>query len=81
MAGGQAALAVAGATGTHVRPVLAAALRPLGVAAACVVAGLAVGGPAGGAVALVAGYPLALFASRTVTREDVARWRAGEARS
>jgi O-antigen/teichoic acid export membrane protein len=81
MAAGQAALAAARGTGASVRPVLAAALRPAAVAGVCVAVGLAFGGRVGAVAALVLVYPLALFASGTVTRSDVARWRAGEARS
>jgi len=81
MASGQGALAVGARTGPDVRPVLAAAARPLAVACGSVAAGAAVGGPVGALVAIVAIYPAALVASRTVTRADVARWRTGEASS
>ena len=73
---GQAALAVSPATRPHVAAVLGAVIRPTAVGAACamLVAELRAG-PALGFTLLAVLYPLGLYATATVTRADLARWR------
>ena len=62
---------------TLAAPVLAATLPPLGLGAAAVGAAVALGAsvPVGAALLLIA-YPAALCLTGTVTRADLARWRA-----
>jgi len=65
------------ATRPEAAPVLAAVVPPLGLGAAAVGAAVALGAsvPVGAALLLVA-YPAALCLTGTVTRADLARWRA-----
>src|SRR5438552_254 len=74
---GQVALLALPATRPEAAPVLAAVVPPLGLGAAAVGAAVALGAsvPVGAALLLVA-YPAALCLTGTVTRADLARWRA-----
>src|SRR5438128_263207 len=74
---GQVALLALPATRAAAAPVLAAVVPPLGLGAAAAAAALALGAsvPVGAALLLVA-YPAALCLTGTVTRADLARWRA-----
>jgi O-antigen/teichoic acid export membrane protein len=72
---GQAALAVLPATRSQVNAVLAAVVRPVALGGvAIVIAGRLGVVPA--LALLLLGYPLALYLTGTVTRADLARWRA-----
>jgi len=74
---GQVALLALPATRAEVAPVLAGAVPPLalGVGAAAAAVALGASVPVGAALLLVA-YPAALCLTGTVTRADLARWRA-----
>jgi O-antigen/teichoic acid export membrane protein len=73
--GGQIALVALPATRRHVGPVLGAVMRPLALAALAAAGVVAFGGSLGaGAGLLFIAYPVALLATATVTRADLARW-------
>jgi O-antigen/teichoic acid export membrane protein len=77
MIAGQAALVALPATRAPVGPVLAATVRPLVLGVLAAAAALALrASPLVGAALLLLGYPAALLLTRTVTRIDLARWRA-----
>jgi len=65
------------ATRAAAAPLLAAVVPPLGLGAAAAAAAVALGAsvPVGAALLLLA-YPAALCLTGTVTRADLARWRA-----
>src|SRR5207245_2898688 len=65
------------ATRAEAAPVLAAVVPPLALGAGVVAAAVALGAsvPVGAALLLIA-YPAALLVTGTVTRADLARWRA-----
>ena len=74
---GQVALLALSATRAEVAPVLAATVPPLALGAGAVAAAVALGPsvPVGAAL-LLGAYPAALCLTGTVTRADLARWRA-----
>ncbi|HZP43983.1 MAG TPA: oligosaccharide flippase family protein [Candidatus Binatia bacterium] len=75
MLAGQAALAALPPTRAVVAPVLAGVIAPLAAGgAAAAVALAATRSPVLGVTTLVVGYPAVLFATRTITRTDLARW-------
>jgi O-antigen/teichoic acid export membrane protein len=73
---GQVGLVALPATRAHVRPPLRTALRPVGLGVLTAAALVAAQPPLVlGLPLLVAGYAVALLATGTVTRADLARWR------
>lgn len=74
---GQVALLALRATREEAAPVLAGAVPPFALGAAAVAVAAALGASvAVGAVLLLVAYPAALCLTGTVTRADLARWRA-----
>jgi O-antigen/teichoic acid export membrane protein len=75
MLAGQLALCALAPTRRRALPVVASALRPLGLGGAIAVAASWTS-PLAGFALLAIGYPIALVATGTVTRADLSRWGA-----
>jgi O-antigen/teichoic acid export membrane protein len=76
MLGGQVALLALRPVRAHVAPVLAGVVWPVALGALAGAAVASLGRPLlGGIGVLVLAYPVALLATGTVTRADLARWR------